>query len=534
LVKVVSRESWAVLFPGRIYRSLRFRELGEERPFASLRHRVEHEALCALKAHSDGVPTPRLAVVTHFPHDAMLLAFDAPQLRSITELEPHERGADLLAKVWQTVVALRKSHTVHHRLNGDFLMFDDHCNVVLFDFSAAELGATERAMSSDVAEVLAITAARLGVETAVAAAVEAIGPDAVAFALPRLQPLALTRSTRAAVKEVGCLDELKEEVQRVTGATSRPIEDLERIKPRTVITVVMAALGLWVLVPQVLGAGDVWGSLRTADWQWAVAALGLSAITYLGAAVALDGSVPERLPLGPNLGVQFATSFVGVAAPGGGLALTARFLQRRGIDPAVSVAAVGVDTAAGVMVHFSLLGVFIAWAGTSGLKTFHLPPVSDLALIAVGVGLAATIIVAVPRTRRLLAAHVVPPVRRAAGGIAETARHPSNLVELFGGSAAITLGYLLALQVSVWAFGAGPAFTSVALVYLVGSIVSSVAPTPGGIGAVEATLVAGLTSAGMRSDTALGAVLLYRGATFWLPLVPGWLAFTMLQRTGDL
>ena len=134
----------------------------------------------------------------------------------------------------------------------------------------------------------------------------------------------------------------------------------------------------------------------------------------------------------------------------------------------------------------------------------------------------------------MLAARLLPAVKRAAHGIAETARHPVNLLELFGGSAAITLGYLLALEVSVLAFGRGPSFTSVALVYLVGSVVSSVAPTPGGIGAVEATLVAGLTSAGMRSDNALGAVLLFRLATFWLPLLPGWFAFTVLQRSGNL
>ncbi len=533
-IKVVNRESWAALLPGRIYRSLRFRELGEERPFVSLRHRVEHEALCALKAHSDGVPTPRLAIVTKVGHDAMLLAFDTPHLRSFNELEPHERDSDLLARVWQTVVALRRSHIVHHRLNSDYLQVDDQLNVVVSDFSTAELGAKDQAMSSDVAEVLAITAARLGVQIAVAAATEALGPTALAVALPRLQSLALTRSTRAEVKEAKCLDDLRDEVQRVTGATSAPVDELERIKPRTVLTIAMTALGLWAILPQALGAGDLWGHVRTANWWWALAALGLSAITYLGAAIALDGSTPDRLPLGPNLGVQLATSFAGVAAPGGGLALSARFLQRRGIDPAVSVAAVGIDTAAGVMVHFSLLGVFLAWSGTSGLKTFNVPPLRVVELIAIAIGLVALVVSVIPRTRNLLIDHVVPPIRRAARGIAETARHPSNLVELFGGSATITVGYLLALAVSIRAFDAGPPFTSVALVYLVGSVVSSVAPTPGGIGAVEATLVAGLTSAGMRSDTALGAVLLYRAATFWLPLLAGWFAFTALQRAGDL
>lgn len=71
-----------------------------------------------------------------------------------------------------------------------------------------------------------------------------------------------------------------------------------------------------------------------------------------------------------------------------------------------------------------------------------------------------------------------------------------------------------------------------ALVYLVGSIVSSIAPTPGGVRPVEATLIAGLTSAGMASPTAGAAVLMFRIATFWIPLLPGWGALTLLQRSG--
>ena len=75
---------------------------------------------------------------------------------------------------------------------------------------------------------------------------------------------------------------------------------------------------------------------------------------------------------------------------------------------------------------------------------------------------------------------------------------------------------------------------AIALVNLVGSVVSSAAPTPGGIGAVEATLIAGLTSAGMASTTAVAAVILFRLATFWVPLLPGWGAMVALQRSGDL
>lgn len=533
-VKVQGREYDAALLPLRIYRTLRFRELGDNRPFVSVRHRVEHEALCALKAHDDGVPALRLRVVSPFPNDAMLIAFDSPGLRSINELDPQERTPQLLTNAWKMVAALRKSHIVHHRLSGEYVRVDEDLNVFVVDFSAAELGASDRAMAGDAAEVLAVTAAALGVETAVRAAVEAIGLDGVASTLPRLQPLALSKSTRAAVKQAHCLDALKEEIQRVTGAPPIAPADLQRIKPRTLITITMAALGLWALLPQILGAGDVWAQTRTANWSWAAVAVAMSLVTYFGAAVALDGSLPDHLPFTPNLGVQFATSFVGVAAPGGSLALTARFLQRRGVDPAQSVAAVGVDTVAGVVVHFLLVGAFVAWAGTSGLKSFDLPS-SDVFLIgAACIGATVLLAVLIPRVRAKILAHVVPGIRRGALGIAQTARHPTNLLSLFGGSAVVTLGYILALQASVAAFGVGPSFTSVALVYLVGSVVFAAAPTPGGIGAVEATLAAGLSSAGMRTDTAIGAVLLFRIATFWLPLVPGWFAFTALQRTGNV
>ena len=533
-VKVVSRESWAAGLPERLYRYVRFREVGDDRPFVTVRYRVEHEALCALKAYSDGVPTPRLAVVTEFPGDAMLLAFEAVSMRPIDSLEDRERGEDLLHDAWQVVVALRSSRTVHHQLNGEFLLVDDQRHLMVVDFSAAELGASDQALAGDIAEVLAITAARLGVTTAVRAAVQAIGPVAVAEALPRLQPLALARSTRAAVKEANCLDELRAEVERITGAPTVRADDLERIKPRTLLYVLMTALGLSAIIPQLIGAGDVWSKLQSADLWWVTAALGLSLLTYFGAAIALEGSIPDRLPFGPNVGVQFATSFAGVAAPGGALALTARFLQRRGVDPALALAGVGVDTMAGVVVHFSLLGVFIAQAGTSGLAAFRFPATATLWLILGAVAIVLAMILTVRRSRALLFARVVPALRRAGHGMAETARHPFNLIELFGGSAIITMGYLLALEVSVLAFGHGPSFTSVALVYLVGSVLSSAAPTPGGIGAVEAALITGLTSTGMASDAAFSAVTLFRIATFWLPILPGWFAFTVLQRSGDL
>ena len=77
-------------------------------------------------------------------------------------------------------------------------------------------------------------------------------------------------------------------------------------------------------------------------------------------------------------------------------------------------------------------------------------------------------------------------------------------------------------------------FATAAFVYLAGATLGQAAPTPGGIGAVEAALIAGLTASGIPSGTALSGVLLYRVATFWLPVLPGWYAFANLQSKNAL
>jgi undecaprenyl-diphosphatase len=533
-VKIVNRDAWAALLPVRLYRAARFRDVAQDRPFRSLRSMVEHEALCALKAHSDGVPTARLAAVTEFPPDAMMMAFDAQPFVPLREVPSERRTPDLLPKVWGIVAALQRSHIVHRQLNADALLVDEQGGVVLVEFSSASLGVVGPTLSTDVAEVMAATAAILGPEVAVREAVAGVGSHAVASSLSRLQPLALTASTRAAVKASGVLDPLRAEVQRVTGQDAIAFQELERVKVRTIVSIAGLAVAVGLLIPQFLGIGSVWGELRHASWWWMLATLGLSVVTYIGAAIALAGSVVEPLPFGPNVGVQMATSFVGVVAPGGALALTGRFLQKRGVDTATAVAAVGVDTLAGVIVHLVLTALFFALAGKSGLGTFDLPSVATVGVIGLGVVAVAVVGIAVPWSRSLLTTKVLPATRRSLASVGDLARQPGKMIELFGGSAVITMGYILALAASVEAVRPGPAFTSIALVYLVGSVVSSIAPTPGGIGAVEAALIAGLTSAGMSGASAVAAVILFRLATFWLPLLPGWAAMVLLQRSDDL
>jgi uncharacterized protein (TIRG00374 family) len=98
----------------------------------------------------------------------------------------------------------------------------------------------------------------------------------------------------------------------------------------------------------------------------------------------------------------------------------------------------------------------------------------------------------------------------------------------------MTLLFVMCLDACVRAFGHDPSYASIAVVFLAGNALGSAVPTPGGLGAVEAALIAGLITFGVPKEIATPAVLLFRLLTLWLPVGPGWLSFTHLTRKGAL
>jgi glycosyltransferase 2 family protein len=248
------------------------------------------------------------------------------------------------------------------------------------------------------------------------------------------------------------------------------------------------------------------------------------------------GSVPDRLPPWPTFVAQVGASFVNWVTPAkvGGLALGARFMERQGVHAAVAVTGAGINAAAGAVMHVALLGIFAVAVGVRGLGGVHTPSPRTLLWVGLGILAVSGLVAAVPAGRRLVYRHVVPSLERAFHGIRKLAVHPGKLALLFGGSALVTLSYALGLVYCVEAFGGGLPVAAIVAAYLVGAAIAQAAPTPGGIGAVEAALIAALTAAGLDKETAVPAVFLFRLATFWLPILPGWLAFTWLQRTDRI
>ena len=242
------------------------------------------------------------------------------------------------------------------------------------------------------------------------------------------------------------------------------------------------------------------------------------------------------MPFGSTFLAQLASSFTNRVTPAkvGGVALNLRFLIKQGIDKATAATGVAVSTAMGTLVHLAITLVIVVWAGNVGLPGISLPSGGVLLMIG-GVVLAFVALVAAGAARRAWwRSSALPSLRRSWSSCVDVMRSPRLLAMVAGGSAIVTLANLVAFVVSLRAFGVQESFATLAVVYLAGAAVASAAPTPGGLGATEAALVAGLAVVGVSEDEAIPGVLLFRLATFWVPILPGWFSMLYLQHRGDL
>ena len=538
-IKVLGRDERSADLMFRLYRFLRFKDIGDRGLFPSLQRQVEHEAFAALYTNDGGVLTPRLVVTANIGEEGFLLAYERTAGDSLDRVADDQLTDDVLQRIWQNVAIMRARRVAHRDLRLANVMLAADGRPWLIDFGFAEIAATDQMLDADAAELLSSTALKVGRQRAVDAAVAVVGKPAVASAAPRIQPLALSTATRKSlVARKPLCDDLRKYAAQASDAGDVEPAALQRIKPRTILTFVALGLAFYLLIPQVASVSHVWSKLTNADLTWVLWAIVASVLTYLGATFGLMGAVADHIPIVGTFGAQLAGSFVNRITPArlGGIATNVRYLGKQGVNMVAASSGVGLQQLGGLITHLSLTTIFLVWAGRSGLGATHFLPSGQTVLVGLTVILALSgLLFLLPPGRKLLRKRVFPIIGRSGHGITDVVRRPLKLLELFGGSALLTLSYIAALVFSVHAFGGGSvSIANIGIVFLVGSAVSSVAPTPGGIGAVEAALIAGLTAVGVNREIAVPAVFLFRIATFWLPIVPGWIMFVVLQRRGDL
>ncbi|MEU4660994.1 lysylphosphatidylglycerol synthase domain-containing protein [Micromonospora chalcea] len=528
-VKVTGGEQRDADWVYKLYRRMRYRHVADAPPYLSARQQSEHETCLTLLAARAGVRIPAVVTTAAAPGgDAVLVQefIDAAPLDAVVGPVPLAAVRD----AWDQVARLHRVGIAHRDLRAaNVLVGRDHVYLVDLGFGADDASAEQRAR--DVVELMVALAGRVDPAGVVDAAIDHLGVAAVADSVPFLQPAVLSRAGRTALRaRPGMLDSLRQEILRRSPDRDRPAAKVVRISRRTVLELLVLGLVVHLLLPQLGEIRTALGLIVHANPVAVAATLLGSALTYLLSGLVLRLATAGRVPLGEATLVQVAASFANRLAPGslGGAALSLRYLHQKGLVAADAGTAVAVSRAAGVVSVVLLLPVLLPFARQPArILTHDAARALPLLLGALAVLLVLAGVLAVPRVRRR---------GRAAAGQVVTAlrelRHQHGLRWLVVASTALTLTYGLCLYVALIAAGPVPLahLPPVILVCLVGEGVSSAAPTPGGLGATEAALVSGLLLYGVPLDAAVAGTLIYRLATFWLPVPPGYLAFRLLTR----
>ena len=532
-IAVYDRDHQAAGALYRIYRALLLRNQVPGSAPLSVDRTVEHRALLSYAAEDAGGATPRLRAVARVGAEAIALAYDHHEGKTLAERGP-ACSAAVLGRIWDAVLQLHTHQVTHRTLTADHILLTPDEEVMLLDPGGGDLAASVLQIHLDLAQLIAELALLVGPEASAKLALEKTSAGELLAVVPLLQPAALCRSTRAAVRRrKDVLPALRKLLlAAVPGGEVTPVR-LERVRLRTLLTLIASIVAVYLLAAQ-LAKASLETVLQTADWRWALPALGLSALTYVGATWELSGYITERLQFTRTLLVQVAGSFVTLVTPAavGGAALNTRYLQRRRIPAPLAAASVGVSQVVAFVLHILLLIVFATLAGTIGKRSYT--PPSSVYFVLAGLVAVALAVLAVPAGRRLVRARVAPVFGQVLPRLVEVAQQPRKLAEGIGGALLLSASYIACMDACVRAFGGSVSLASVAVVYLAGSSLGSIIPTPGGLGPVEAALTAGLTTAGMHGAAAASAVLLFRLLTFWLPVPAGWAALNYLERRDVL
>ncbi|MGE2832600.1 flippase-like domain-containing protein [Mycobacterium sp. SMC-4] len=515
-------------FVAQFWSKLRLRD-DETAPLqTSMRRRVEHRALMAIAISELAIAnTSPIAVA---PLDRGWTLYAHKPARGVTI--DRCRESTPVTRVWDSLGILHSQQISHGDLRANQITVDE--GTPLFGgFIYAEYGASEAQLHADIAQLLVTTSDLYEAEDAVRAAITVFGNEQVLDASRRLTKAAVPKRVREPVSDAGAaLSLLRDEVKRQTGADQIPVATITRFTRNQLIQLVLLVALVYVAYPFISSVPVFFSELRSANWWWALVGLAVSALKYLGAGAALwacaDGLVSYR-----KLSImQVANTFAATTTPAGvgGLALSARFLQKGGLGPLRATTAVALQQSVQVITHLTLLVFFSFAAGASADLSRFVPSTTVIYLVA-GVLLGAVgIFLFVPKLRHWLATAVRPRLEEVLDDLKELAREPKRLAMIIFGCATTTLGAALALWASIEAFGGDASFVTVTIVTMVGGTLASAAPTPGGVGAVEAALIGGLAAFGVAAAVAVPAVLLYRILTVWLPVFVGWPIMRWLTR----
>ena len=326
------------------------------------------------------------------------------------------------------------------------------------------------------------------------------------------------------------------------GASHRiHLPHVPKFKPSKLLMPVLTGLGLWLVVEQLLGLGELRGVFDDVTWAWILVVLLVTQATAITEAVAMLGASPVAIPLRPLTMLRFALGFTGLI--GGTVATTAtvvRFFRERELEPGVALSSGILYSLGGffIQIVLTLLILPFVWgdlhltaAGSSGSG----PEILQILLwVLTGAGLIGGVVFMVPKFRRIVASRLKPQFASAWANVMALFHQPGRLLRLLAGSATTQLLMAAGLGVALHAVGAHAGFAALVMICTFTALLGGLAPVPGGMGVMEACYISGLTLVGVPQDQAVAAVLLYRICTTYLPPVWGWMSLVWLRHRSYL
>ncbi|MGI8428427.1 MAG: lysylphosphatidylglycerol synthase transmembrane domain-containing protein [Solirubrobacteraceae bacterium] len=308
---------------------------------------------------------------------------------------------------------------------------------------------------------------------------------------------------------------------------------------------------LYFVLPKLVGLQSTWSRLERGDFRWLALAAALEICSFVGY-VALFRAVFVRGYGRINWRESYEITMAGLAATrlfasagAGGIALTAWALRRSGLQARVAACRLIAFTALLYVVFMTTLvidGLGLYLGVIPGRRPFAITVVPAI-FGAVVILLFASVSLVPGDFDRLVArwtsgagalgrfaGHLAAAPAAAASGVRTAIALVRSRDPYLLGAIAWWGFDIAVLWACFHAFGAAPPKGVIVMSYFVGMIGNTL-PLPGGIGGVDGAMIGAFTAFGVDVKIAIVAVLAYRAFAFWLPTLPGAVAYLQLRRT---
>src|SRR4051794_30999077 len=349
-------------------------------------------------------------------------------------------------------------------------------------------------------------------------------------------------------------EDQEEEISRIQAF----LQDRRKLAT-TGLLFVLLLVAIYVLVPKLTDTGDTLERVGSATWYWVVVAVGFNALSFVAYTALFrgvlggreDDEVRRRLDLRASYQITmsaFAATLLFSAGGAGGLALTYWALRKAGMPRRRSACRMVAFLTLQYGVYLVALVIFGVLLRTGVLNGDHPLAGTVIPAALAAFGIAVFLLVSLipgdverrmtgfgtgyrraQLARRLASvpATVSTGVRTALGHL----RDPRSGALALGGSVGYWAANIGVLWASFKAFHLDVDFGVVVQGFFVGMVANLLPSAAGGVGSVDAGMIGAFVLFGIQAKIVFPAILTFRAIFFWLPIIPGVIAYFQLRRT---